>query len=245
VLDNIKKSSLPALNEKDFNKLINGIYQNMTDVLIEGIKGFTLSTKTLVKRHKVINPEILDPYFENNQSVIGVLGHYNNWEWGSLSAAKQLKHNIIAFYKPLKNKTIDRFVIKIRAKYGTTLAAIQQTARIFYHHADKKTLFLLVADQSPSNIKKAGWFNFLGRNTAFIHGPELYAKKFNLPVFFVDIQRINRGYYEVEFSLLTDNPNTTDDDEITKLYANKLENQILKNPENWLWTHRRWKLTKD
>ena len=81
----------------------------MTDVLIEGIKGFTLPTNTILKRHKVVNPEILDPYYTNNQSIIGVLGHYNNWEWGSLSAAKQLKHNIIVFYKPLKNKIIDGF----------------------------------------------------------------------------------------------------------------------------------------
>lgn len=245
VMDNISQSSIPKMDTIDLNRLVNSMYQNMTDVLIEGIKGFTLPTKTLLKRHKVINPEILDPYFENNQSVIGVLGHYNNWEWGSLSAAKQLKHNIIAFYKPLKNKKIDRFAIKTRAKYGTTLAAINQTARVFYQNADHKTLFLLVADQSPSNIKRSYWLNFLGRDTAFIHGPELYAKKFNLPVFFIDIQRIKRGYYEVEFTLITDNPLDLKNGEITRRYAKKLEEQILKHPENWLWTHRRWKLTKD
>lgn len=245
VKDNIMRSSLQEMNSKDLNKLANSVYKNMTDVLIEGIKGFTLSTKTLLKRHKVINPEILDSYYEKGQSIMGVLGHYNNWEWGSLSAAKQLKHNLVALYKPLSNKWIDRYAIKIRARYGTTLASIYKTSLTFEENVYKNTFFLLVADQSPSNARTAYWVDFLGRNTAFLRGPERHAKKSNLPVFFIDIQRIKRGYYEVEFSLLSENPSSLEDGELTKLYAEKLEEQIRKNPSCWLWTHRRWKLTKD
>jgi KDO2-lipid IV(A) lauroyltransferase len=245
VEDNIRRSSIPEMNSKEFNKLVNNIYKNLTDVLIEGLKGFTLPTKTLLKRHKVLNPEIIDPYYEKGQSIIGVLGHYNNWEWGSLSAAKQLKHNIVALYKPLSNKWIDRYAIKIRARYGTTLASIYETSKTFEQNVNHRTIFLLVADQSPSNERTAYWIDFLGRNTAFLRGPERHAKKNNLPVFFVDIQRIKRGYYEVEFSLLAENPSTLEDGEITRRYAKKLEEQIQKNPSNWLWTHRRWKLTKD
>lgn len=245
VEDNISKSSLPDLNSTELNKLVNKIYKNLTDVLLEGLKGFTLSTKKILERHKVINPEILDPYYERGQSIIGVLGHYNNWEWGSLSAAKQLNHKIVALYKPLSNKWIDRYAIKIRARYGTTLASIFKTARIFEENINKTTLFLMVADQSPSNARSAYWVDFLGRNTAFLKGPERHAIKNNLPVFFIDIQRIKRGYYEVEFILLTDDPSTLAEGEITRRYANRLEEQIIQYPDNWLWTHRRWKLTND
>jgi KDO2-lipid IV(A) lauroyltransferase len=174
---------------------------------------------------------------------MGVLGHYNNWEWGSLAAAKQLKHNIVALYKPLSNKLIDQYAIKIRARYGTELASIFKTSLTFEENLNKTTLFLLVADQSPSNERKAYWINFLGRNTAFLHGPETHAKKNNLPVFFIDIQRVKRGFYTVEIVLLADNPAVLDDGEITHRYAKALEEQILKNPKNWLWTHRRWKLS--
>lgn len=245
VEDNIRRSSLPEMDSDEFRKLINTNYKNLTDVLIEGIKGFTLSQKSLFKRYKILNPEVLDPFYENDQSVMGVLGHFNNWEWGSLAAAKQLKHNIVALYKPLSNKRIDRYAIKIRARYGTELASIFKTSLTFEENVNNKTLFLLVADQSPSNDRRAHWVNFLGRNTAFLHGPETHAKKNNLPVFFVDIQRVKRGYYQVELVLLTDDPSKLKDGEITRRYAKMLEEQILKNPESWLWTHRRWKLTKD
>lgn len=245
VEDNIKRSSIPEMGSKELKKLVHTIYKNMTDVLIEGIKGFTLSNKTLLDRYKILNPEVLNPYYEKGQSIIGVLGHYNNWEWGSLAAAKQLKHKIVALYKPLSNKHIDRYAIKIRARYGTELASIYKTSLTFEENVNKSTFFLLVADQSPSNERKAYWINFLGRNTAFLHGPETHAKKNNLPVFFIDIQRVKRGYYEVELVLLTENPGALEDGEITRRYAHKLEEQILKNPENWLWTHRRWKLTKN
>jgi len=221
--------------------LVNKFYKNLADILIEGIKGFTLNTQNLLKRHKIVNPEILDLYFQKGQSIIGVLGHYNNWEWGSLSAATQLKHKIIALYKPLSNRHIDRFVRKIRARYGTTLASIYETSRTFEANVNKTVLFLLVADQSPSNVRKSYWIEFMGRNTPFLHGPEYHAKKNNLPVFYIDIQRIKRGYYEVEFSLLAENPDNLANGEITYRYAKRLEEQIRKNPSSWLWTHRRWK----
>lgn len=245
VEENIRRSSLPEMNSKELNKFIKKVYRNLTDVMIEGLKGFTLPPKTLLKRHKILNPEILDPYYEKGQSIMGVLGHYNNWEWGSLSAAKQLKHNLVALYKPFANKWINRYVIKIRARYGTTLASIFKTARAFEENVNNTSFFLLVADQSPSNSRSAYWVDFLGRNTAFLKGPERNAKKNNLPVFFIDIQRIKRGYYEVEFSLLAEDPSTLVEGEITRRYAKKLEEQILEHPDNWLWTHRRWKLNKD
>lgn len=245
VEDNIRRSSLPEMDSNEFGKLVNTVYKNMTDVLIEGIKGFTMSDKTLFKRYKILNPEVLDPYFEKSQSVMGVLGHYNNWEWGSLAAAKQLKHKIVALYKPLSNKRIDKYAIKIRARYGTELASIFKTSLTFKENVNNTTLFLLVADQSPSNERRAYWVDFMGRQTAFLHGPEMYAKKNNLPVIFIDIQREKRGCYEVKLVLLADDPNALEDGEITRRYAKALEKQILKNPENWLWTHRRWKLTKE
>jgi len=242
VEENIKRSSLPEMSSKELNKFINNVYRNLTDVMIEGLKGFTLPSKVLLRRHKVLNPEVLDPYYEKGQSIIGVLGHYNNWEWGSLSAAKQLKHNLVALYKPFSNKLIDRYVIKIRARYGTTLASIYKTTRIFEQYVDKTTFFLMVADQSPSNARNAHWVEFLGRETAFLRGPERHAKNNNLSVFFIDIQRIKRGYYEVELSILAEDPSVLEDGEITRRYAKKLEEQILQHPDNWLWTHRRWKL---
>ena len=102
----------------------------------------------------------------------------------------------------------------------------------------------MASDQSPSNPKKSYWINFLGRETAFLHGPEVYAKKYNYPAVFVDIQRVKSGYYELELTVLAENPRELPEGEVTRRLAKKLEEVIQKKPQDWLWSHKRWKLTK-
>ena len=100
---------------------------------------------------------------------------------------------------------------------------------------------MMVADQSPSNVKKSFWVNFLGKDTACLHGPEKYSKLYDLPVLYFNVHRIKRGYYEVELSHITDEPKSMPEGEITRLYMNHLEKYIRAYPANWLWSHRRWK----
>jgi len=240
---NLKKSSI-NIDDKALQKLIGNIYRNLTDILIEGIKAFTMSNKTVRKRYQLKNTELLDPYFEKGKSVMGVMSHFNNWEWGTIAASSQLQHNLVGLYLPLNNKLIDRFVRWIRARSGTTLASIFETSKTFEKYKDEKTIFILIADQSPSNSRKAYWLNFLGRDTAFLQGPERHSRFNDLPVFFIDVQRVKRGYYTAVFSLLCADPKSLKEEAVTNLYAKRLEQQIMRNPASWLWSHRRWKLSK-
>jgi len=98
-----------------------------------------------------------------------------------------------------------------------------------------------MADQSPSILTNAIWIDFLGRDTPCIHGQEAYLKKNDLPIIFCDIQRVKRGYYNVTFSELIENPNEYERGEITTVFMKKVEEVVRKKPENWLWTHKRWK----
>jgi KDO2-lipid IV(A) lauroyltransferase len=122
------------------------------------------------------------------------------------------------------------------------LASIYKTNATFDELKNEMTAYIMAADQSPSNTKNVIWVDFLVRKTAFLHGPEKYASRYNFPVFFVDIQRVKRGYYELELILLSENPAELEHGELTRRYAEKLEEAILKQPENWLWSHKRWKL---
>lgn len=243
IYDNLKQS-FPELGEKELNKLVVLSYKNLTDIIIEGIKGFSMSRKQIKERHKLMNPELIMPLIESGRSIIGVPTHYGNWEWGSLSPGLFFNQKIIGFYKPLSNKYIDRFMQKNRGRTGTTLASIYKTAKTFELYEGNCTLYIMAADQSPSNAKRAYWVDFLGRNTAFLHGPEVYARKYNLPVVYVDVQRVKRGYYELYFTILAENPAELEEGIIIERYAKKLESVIRKQPENWLWSHRRWKLSK-
>jgi KDO2-lipid IV(A) lauroyltransferase len=243
VQDNLKKC-FPEKNISEINKITKLFYKNLGDVLIEGIKSFSMSSDQIKKRHKVLNPEVCDQFFSIGKSVIGTPCHYCNWEWGSMSASLFLNQPVIGFYKPLSNVYMDKYLKKSRAKYGTLLASIKETSKTFVNHVNHPSAFIMAADQSPSNDRTSVWTTFLGRKTAFLNGPEKHARLNKIPVFFVDIQRVKRGYYELELSLISENHESLAAGEITKLYAKKLEEVILKKPENWLWSHRRWKLAE-
>jgi Kdo2-lipid IVA lauroyltransferase/acyltransferase len=243
VAANLEKA-FPEVPASERQKIMKKFYHHLADIMVEGIKAFTMSRKQILKRHKISNPEILEPFYQSGRSIIGCPAHYGNWEWGSLSASLQVKHHAIAFYKPLSNKRMDRVMRKNRSRFGTELASIYETSDTFQKNMDKPTLFLMVSDQSPSNHSKAYWVNFLGLDTGFLHGMEKHAKTHNFPVIYVDIIRIRRGYYSLELTVLSDDPASLPEGELTKRYAAKLESVIRKEPAHWLWSHRRWKLKR-
>ncbi len=246
VIKNLE-GSFPNLSSDELNKLTRLFYKNLTDIILEGMRAFTMSRRQILKRHRIINPELLEPFYHSGQSVIGVTGHYANWEWGSLSASLQTKYNVVAFYKQLSNRHIDRFVRWSRTRFGTTLASIKETSLTYEKFKDIPTIFLMAADQGMPKffLDRAYWVQFLNRETAFLYGMEKHARLNNLPVIYTDIQRVKRGYYTIELSILTTNPNELEEGKITEIYAQKLESIIQKKPEDWLWSHRRWKFKRE
>jgi len=241
VVDNLTKC-FPELSKKEITHTTKLFYKNLADVLVEGIKSFTMSSKQIKERHKVLNPEICDSFIAEGKSIIFVPCHYGNWEWGSMSSGLYFPLNVIVFYTPLSNRYMDKYVKKSRAKFGTLLTSNKETSKTFDKNSTSISGYIMAADQSPSSTKNAVWVNFLGRRTAFLHGPEKYARNYNFPVIYVDIQRIKRGYYELELSIISDVHENLAEGEITTMYAQKLEEAIRNKPENWLWSHRRWKL---
>jgi Kdo2-lipid IVA lauroyltransferase/acyltransferase len=243
ILENLK-NSFPCLGEDEIRRIAKQFYLNLSDITLEGIKAFTISKKQVIARYRLRNPDVLYPFLEAGQGVICVTGHYGNWEWGTLSPPLQVPYKLVAFYKPLKNLRFDRFVRNNRSRFGTFLSPIRETSRTFDDNRGLPVVYLMAADQSPSNREAAYWTNFLGRDTAFLHGPEKHAHINNLPVIFAAIRRLKRGYYELDLSILVENPSLLEDGDITRRYAEKMESLIMEDPANWLWSHRRWKLTR-
>ncbi len=241
VVQNLK-NSFPEKSAAEIEQITKDFYRNFCDILLEGIKGLSMSKQELVKRYRITNPEFLNAYCDKNSSLIAVGSHFTNWEWGVLCSSLQVKHKTIGFYMPLSNKTIDTYIKESRAAWGMYLVSVRETLKGFESNKETPCIYILLSDQSPSNKEKAVWLNFMNQNTAFLHGAEKYAQLCNYPVVFIDIKRVKRGFYEVEFSLLSENPLETKPTEITKLFAKKLEKTILYKPAHWLWSHRRWKL---
>ncbi len=233
--------SFPQMTESELSSLVKKYYHHFCDIALESIKGFTMSKTSIVERHKILNPELVDTYFHKNLSVIALPAHYNNWEWGSMSPGLQLPYSIVAFYKPLSNPWVDKYVKGTRSKYRTLLASIKETALTFNNTVNAPSAFIMAADQSPSNIKESYWVNFLNHDTACLHGPEKYARKYKLPVVYVDIKKVRRGYYELDLVKICDNPDELENGAITTMYMQMLEKSILAEPAFWIWSHKRWK----
>jgi KDO2-lipid IV(A) lauroyltransferase len=240
VVSNLQ-SSFPGKTPAEIKSLTKEFFHHLCDISVESMKGFSMSPGEIIRRHNILNPELADHYFDKGISTIAVPGHYNNWEWGSLSPGLQIKYPIVGFYKPMSNKLLDAYAKHHRAKFNTRLASIRETGITFEELASTPTAYIMASDQSPTNLKDCYWFDFLNHDTPWLHGPEKYARKYNLPVVYVDIQKVKRGFYELKMVLLTENPSTLPDGEITRLYSQHLEKSILQEPAYWLWSHKRWK----
>jgi len=240
VTSNLKKC-FPEKSDSELKKISKGFYKNLCDITIETVKGFNMSEKQLLKRWKVLNPEILDKYLGSNQDIINLASHYANWEWGILALDKQIKHQAVSIYMPMTNKFMEKWSINKRERFGMKMISIKQTRDYFSAQKPKPVSIILAADQNPSNINKSIMAKFFGYDTPCLHGAEEYAKAGNLPIVYFDVQRVKRGFYTLEIIELIDNPAKTGYGEITQKYMSKVEEIVRKKPQNYLWSHRRWK----
>ena len=222
-------------------------YRHMTDLLVEGFYNMAAPLNKIKKHYRFENAEILEPYYRQQQSIILLSSHYNNWEYMITSLNSRISHHAIGVGKPLDDKKFGKFITMRRSRYGTEI--VDQTdvryTMEFYHKNNIPVAYMMLSDQSPSNPHRSYWTQFMGRDTAFLYGAEHFARKYNMPIILYDVEKQKRGYYSVHFCPLTDDPNSIPEGEITRCYAQHLEKQIKSQPEYWLWSHRRWKLTHE
>ena len=194
------------------------------------------------KRVVFKNTEYVDKLTEQGKDIIAIMGHYGTWEWVP-SINLNIKAVSCATYRPLKNKAFDKHMLKIRGKWGGLNFTMKKTFReiVSLRKQEKRFLLGLIADQSPARNEIQYWTNFLNQNTAVLLGPEKIAKSTKSPVVFLKMDKIKRGFYEVEIIPITENPSETAEYEITEKHVRLLEEIIYNKPEYWLWSHKRWK----
>ena len=241
VATNLKKS-FPQKTEKELKKIEKAYYHHLLDLFIEVISMINISDKSIKKRNKFMNIELLDDLSKRNIGVVGVAGHYCNWEWFNYLNAN-CNYRGLAIYKPLSDKNFEKFMNSIREKYGSIAVPMKRTLKQLIIQTRKGELpfSMMVADQSPGNDENNYWTTFLNQETPVYMGVEKIAKKFNHAVVFINMRKVKRGYYETSFELITDKPKETKDYEITEKHLRMLEKQITDTPEHWIWSHKRWK----
>lgn len=240
VLQNIQ-NSFPDKTEKEHIEICKKFYRHFCDLVVESLKTFTISEKEVLKRVICTNPEVIDNYFDRKRSVIIAGGHYNNWELFAVAVDALIKHKTVGIYKPLSNKYFDGKMRGTRGKYGLEMISTKEVKQFFDTHINVLTATIFGTDQSPSNPNNAYWMKFLNQDTGVLFGAEKFAKEFNYPVVYGRLNKLKRGHYSLDFTVVTDAPTETAYGEITEKITLLLEKDILAIPQYWLWTHRRWK----
>jgi KDO2-lipid IV(A) lauroyltransferase len=131
----------------------------------------------------------------------------------------------------------------MRTKYGTDAIPSNQAIRAInqYRQENRLTALCFLADQSPHRDHIQYWTTFLNQDTPVFLGIEKLAKRYNTAVLYYEIRRVKRGYYQVDVTQICEDAADTADKEITDRHVQLLEQTIRRNPEYWLWSHRRWK----
>lgn len=240
VLQNLH-NSFPEKDKTSINLICKQFYQHLCDLIIESIKLFSIEQKQIKHRFKVLNPTFLQPYFDANKSVLLVGGHYNNWEMLAAGINEQVPHDAVALYSKLSNAFFDQKMKSSRSAFGLRMVTTKESFDYFKEHYKTPRMTIFGADQSPTYSKSVHWTTFLSQKTAVALGTERFAKKYNLPVVYGTIAKLSRGHYSLTFHKLCDNPADTKDGEITEMHTRLLEQQIVAEPQYWLWTHKRWK----
>lgn len=240
IRENIQRS-FPNKSDREIETIVNQFYRHFTDILAEGIKNLSISKSELTKRYQVKNPKVMEDLYKQGKSVILVSGHYNNWEWLISAQNFLFLHQAMGIGMPLTSKFWDKKVNQRRERFGMKVIHAKNFKEKIKEQGDTPIAILTLSDQSPGDSKKSYWMQFLNQPTAVLFGAEQMAHTYNFAVVFYHTRKIRRGYYEMELTLITDNPATKGWGEITEAHTHLLEQAILEKPAYWLWSHKRWK----
>lgn len=220
----------------------NAFYKNFIDISLESLKGISTTPKKIIPRYKLTNPELLNDYYNNDQSIILLSQHFNNWEWGPICLGLQIKHHVVGVIKKLSNPYIHKYFAEGRAGNNVSVITTGQTQDYIITHSPKKPEALVfIADQYPYNQHRRIEASFFNKRISFHAGAGTLSAKTTYPIFSIDVIRKGRGEYTLEIHKLADENHGLSGSEIINKYAEHLEALIREYPDAWLWSHKRFK----
>lgn len=241
-------TSFPELTERELLALEQNFYHWLCDYCVETVKLMSVSRAELLRHVEFRGVEQIEECFYRGQTCAAILGHCCNWEL--LSATGQVfrthKEAVCGLiYHPLSSPLFDRMFIKIRQGMGGVCIPKQDTLRYLesFRRQGLMNLFGYVADQMPREADIHLWLDFLGHETPVLTGAERLMRRMENAVFYVDMERPQRGRYVFTFKPITMTPASEPEFFITKRFFAMLEQTVRRNPALYLWSHDRWRLT--
>ena len=243
-------------------------YQNFCDLMVESLKTTSCSKSHLRKRCVFTEQSsiFLEDSLKAKQNCLVICSHLANWEWLPLALSLETKFKLFGVYKPLSSLKMNTFMLKTRERFGVKMITSKELRGFFGKPKNFPYLIGLVPDQAPHDYSKAFQFEFLNQMTYFFPGPGILCAQHGLLPVYVWMRRAGgRSRFEMGTDPIHINENeslsnfeleqiervakahavssleTTRAYRIVKEYSKLLENQIKMAPEDWLWSHKRWK----
>ncbi|RZL34636.1 MAG: lauroyl acyltransferase [Pedobacter sp.] len=237
-------NSFPEKPISEIKSIEKRYYKFLASLVFEIIKMRSISKTQLNKRVKFKNTDLVEVYLKNKESVLFCSSHYGNYEWVCMAIGLNFSGEHYPIYKPLSSETFDKWFLNMRSRFGNKMVAMGQTLRAIQTSKGTANMFTFGSDQAPSKEDSTYWTTFLNQEASIQLGIEKIAKKTNRPVFYLKINYLKRGYYEVDCVPICLHPAATAEFEITEMHTQFLQEMIKEEPSYWLWSHRRWKHKK-
>lgn len=244
-------TSFPEKGKDELREIERDFYHWLCDYFMETIKLLTITPEQLKEHFEMRNVDLITKAVDNGQNCSAILGHYGNWEWSTAVGQfySDTHKNIVAglIYHPLSNDTFDELMKRARSTMGGKCIKKKDVLReIVANRRDKQPyLFGYVFDQSPKWENIHLWVDFLNQDTPVFTGAERLSRKFNDVMLFLHYERPERGKYIATFELVSEKPGEETEYDVTRRCFKLLEEDIRKQPHLYLWTHNRWKRTRE
>ena len=246
-------AAYPDKSEKELKKLRMQFYRHFCDILVETVKYTSITDKNIMRRMTFAGADKVAEILNSGQSVALLLGHYGNWEWVSslvLWVRPLITNNSVMgqIYHPLENEVMNRVVLKARSRMGSDSVSMNGTLRwiLGNKREGRPTILGYINDQVPTWLNIHHWLTFLNhKDTPVFTGIERIVHSQGQAAVYVDVKRVGRGRYECEFQVITRDPSTMGEFELTDIYFRHMEQTINRAPQYWLWSHNRWKRTRE
>lgn len=240
--------SFPEKSRREIVRICNGYYDTLAEMIVNTL---TLAGMSEAERARRItfhgSADILDEIADRN--CIALTSHYGFWEYNSFASLWLTNHHLVVAYHTIKDAAMDEFFRRLRRTDSVEPVASSNFMRFYMAHADgidgRKMVIGLISDQNSPPRGEVHWFDFLNHESLFFDGGERLAMKFGLPVYYLEMDRLRRGYYHCDYKLIYDGREPVERYEITERYVRCLEQTIMRRPELWMWSHNRWKFRRN
>ncbi len=236
--------AFPEKNLQQIFEVERNFYRHFCNLSAEIIHANRISVESLRARVQFNNLDMIREKFNEGQSIILLAAHQGNWEWLLLALCIECERPMDAVYKPLSRQSVDRFIGRVRRRFGSEPIAQKGAMRAMLKRRGRVSAFAFVADQSPKGSEEKYWTHFLCQDSAFHPGTEKLTRLLKYPVFYISMERRKTGYYEVNIEQIGAAPYCDNEFQVTERYARSLERVIVSDPASWLWSNRKWKHPK-